>query len=132
MSVQAIALWNRAGDSLRGARLLLDQLPDLAASRAYYAAFYAVSAWLTLQGREFRRHTAVEAAVHRDLVHEGLWPDRLGEEYSRLVRLRHTGDYGVEQHVEPDAALRAINVAADIVEAVAQLAPEHFSAAEDE
>lgn len=45
MTEQADALWDRAEDALRAARVLLAVSPDSAASRAYYAAFYAVTAY---------------------------------------------------------------------------------------
>jgi len=92
---EARDLWERARESLRAAQVVLPVSPDAAASRAYYAAFYAVSALFALEDRTFRRHSAVEAAVHRDLVRSGRWPAARGANYSRLFALRLTGDYGV-------------------------------------
>jgi uncharacterized protein len=66
-------LWRRARQALETAGLLADRDPDAAASRAYYAAFYAVSALLAFDQRSFRKHSAVERAVHRDLVKNGIW-----------------------------------------------------------
>ena len=48
MDALAESLWNRAKDALRVARHDLAVSPDAVASRAYYAAFYAVSAWFAL------------------------------------------------------------------------------------
>ena len=42
--------------------------PDSAASRSYYAAFHGVTAVLAGRGIEFTKHTAVRAALHRDLI----------------------------------------------------------------
>ena len=69
----AEALWDRAKVALKVSRHCLSVSPDAAASRAYYAAFYAVSALLALGGRTFKKHSALEAAVHRDLVKPGLF-----------------------------------------------------------
>jgi uncharacterized protein (UPF0332 family) len=81
-------LWDRAQDALRAAKHVLPVSADAAASSAYYAAFYAVSAHFALKGKTFRKHTAVETAVHRDLVRAGIWPADLGEGFSDLVEMR--------------------------------------------
>lgn len=115
MSPLATDLWIRATDALRLAKHNLPVSADGAASWAYYAAFYAVCALFALKGKSFRKHTAVEAAVHRDLVHEGIWPESLGEGYSRLNDLREIGHYGGAKHVSAEDAARAIQIAADIL-----------------
>jgi uncharacterized protein (UPF0332 family) len=122
-------LWERARDSLRAAEALLPISADAAASRAYYAAFFAVSALFALEGRTFRRHSAVEAAVHRDLVRTGRWPAERGATYARLFELRQTGDYGVGEHVTPADARQAAEAARDILAAVAAEGPEEFAQA---
>lgn len=120
MTPLAIDFWERALDSLRVARHILAVSPDVAASRAYYAAFYAVSAHFALAGRTFRKHSAVESAVHRDLVKAGLWPTDLGSAFSTLVELRTLGDYGELKHVTPTEAQDSVEAAADILRAVRQ------------
>jgi uncharacterized protein (UPF0332 family) len=86
VSSEVSDLWQRAGQALQSARLLAVSDPDAAASRAYYCAYYAVSAiFLALEGRAFTKHTALEAAVHRDLVKPGLWSIELGAAFSWLV-----------------------------------------------
>jgi uncharacterized protein (UPF0332 family) len=124
---EAKAFWQRAIRTLDAARknLLID--PDTAASRAYYAALYAVSAHFALQGKTFEKHTALEAAVHRDLVRPGIWPKELGGAYTRLMQIRARGDYGGAKHVSPDAAEEAVHAAADIARAVAQINPVEFA-----
>jgi uncharacterized protein (UPF0332 family) len=119
-------LWGRAQEALRAARHVLSVSCDAAASRAYYAAFYAVSSWFALRGRTFVKHSALEAAVHRDLVKGGLWPQELGAGYSVLVEVRTTGDYGEFHSVEREEAEEAIAIATSILEAVAQSDPDAF------
>jgi len=99
MKTYASDLWQRCGEALRVAENDLAVSPDAAASRAYYAAFYAVSALFALGGQTFRTHSGVETAVHRDLVKPGTWPVPLGADYSALVDLREKGDYGGGEHV---------------------------------
>lgn len=116
--------WNRALQALQTAEILAESDPDAAASRAYYAAFYAVSALLAFKGVSFSKHTAIERAVHRDLVRTGLWPVEIGAGFSWLVTLRYTGDYGGEAHVQPEEAKTAVAKARLILQATRDSAPE--------
>lgn len=124
----ATDLWQRAEEALRTAEADLTVSFDAVASRAYYAVFYAVSALFALEGREFVKHSAVHVAVHRDLVKSGRWPLTLGKDYSRLLRLRETGDYGGGRHVQEKEARDAVSTARRIRDAVIQACPElaHF------
>jgi uncharacterized protein (UPF0332 family) len=122
MNDVARALWERAVISLEGAELLLAVDPDGAASRAYYAAFHAVSALFLLAGSSFKSHKAIEAAVHRDLVLAQKWSRELGADYSFLSQLRKTGDYGGNAHVSTEAARNALNAAKRILDASRKLA----------
>jgi uncharacterized protein (UPF0332 family) len=119
-------LWRRALDALEVARREAKPGPDASASRAYYAAFYGVSALFALDGREFRRHSEVEAAVHRDLVRDGNWTKELGAAYTELLRLREVGDYGGDRHVTPEQAQEAVGQAARILRAISRQHPEQL------
>ena len=116
--------WGRALSSLRSAESLLVVSPDDAASRAYYAAFHAVSAAFALAERTFTRHAALRAAVHRDLVHAGLWKVDLGADFDGLWGLRDIGDYGGGQHVSARDAASAVEAARRILTAVRTLHPQ--------
>lgn len=118
MSALTRALWRRAEAALDGARLLVSVDPDGSASRAYYAAFNAVSAFFARRETTFVKHKAVETAVHRDLVLTGIWPKALGADYSFLHRLRNSGDYGGESHVSKENAESAVAAATRILDAV--------------
>lgn len=124
MNKYAADLWKRTKEALRTAEADLSVSSDAAASRAYYAAFYAVSALFALEGRDFSKHTEVRAAVHRDLVKTGRWPAERGEDYSFLLRLRETGDYGGSRHVTGDEAAEAIAAAKRILDLVGHTYPE--------
>lgn len=126
MNAEAVDLWQRAKVSLNSARTLVESDPDGSASRAYYAAFFAVSALFATEGRSFGKHTAVEAAVHRDLVKTGRWSADLGAGFSALAGLRMTGDYGGARHVSRDDAGKAVRTAEAIVAAVRQSAATDF------
>jgi uncharacterized protein (UPF0332 family) len=124
---RASDLWERAKKSLAVAKAALTLDPDSAASRAYYAAFYAVSARFALEGKAFRKHSAVEAAVHRDLVKAGIWPTKLGQGYSQLSETRSIGDYGELEHVSEANSAEAIKIADEILSAIASEHPAVFS-----
>ncbi len=127
MSREALALWDRALESLDGAAMLLNHGAfDSAASRAYYSAFYAVSALFAHQSTTFTKHSSVESAVHRDLVKVGRWPVELGRDYTFVLDLRAVGDYGRETHVMPEQAADALAAARRILEAVRRDLPADF------
>lgn len=50
MNEEAASLWDRAIQAFQTAKALTKSDPDASASRAYYAAFYAVSALFTAEG----------------------------------------------------------------------------------
>ena len=119
--------WDRAVDALRDAHLLLANGGfDGAASRAYYAAFHAVTALFALDGRMFAKHSALEAAVHRDLVKAGSWPADLGRDFSFCVELRGVGDYGADVRVDVKQATDGITSARRILVAVRGALPVNF------
>ena len=63
MNQRQCELLEEARESVRAAKLLLQSgHPGYAASRAYYAMFYAASAFLEGQGLRFSSHSAVIAA----------------------------------------------------------------------
>ena len=124
MNAEAASLWDRALKAFSSAEALVGTDPDGAASRAYYSAFYATSALFALEGKTFTKHTALAAAVHRDLVRTGRWPPELGEAFSWLLRTRQTGDYGQDLRVKPEEARVAAEKASLILEAVRSAIPE--------
>ena len=124
MNLQVKDFWRRANRSLATARAIAGMDPDAVASRAYYAAFYAVSALFALESRAFTKHSAIEAAVHRDLVKPGRWSIELGHDYHDLRELRGMGDYGCLEHVTIEAAYGAMEKAQSILDAVQRACPE--------
>lgn len=119
--------WDRARDAIRDAQLLLANNGfDSAASRAYYAVFHALTALFALEGRTFAKHSALEAAVHRDLVKTGTWPTELGRDFTFCLDLRSVSDYGTEVRVDANQAADAIAAAHRILLAVQDALPVNF------
>lgn len=112
---------------LSSALLLLDAGDFVsAASRCYYSAFNAVSAWFLAQGRHFKKHSALRSAVHKDLVHVGLWPAALGQDFDYLYDLRSEADYGLDHPVRKLDIEAGIAAAGRVLDAVHQLDPNLF------
>lgn len=112
----------RADDSLAAARTLAESsFFDFAASRAYYAAFYASAAALLALGIPFGKHAGVLHGVHQHLVRPGRIDPELGRSLNWLAELRATGDYGVTRRVPETEARRAIETADRLVAALRSL-----------
>jgi uncharacterized protein (UPF0332 family) len=124
---KAVALWERAKLSFSAAATLVDLDADSTASRAYYSAFYAVSAWFALRGRFYKKHSAVRAAVNQDMVHAGIWPESNSKTFAFLSNLRSTADYGLETHASNEEAEKAVKAARVILEEVSKLEPGIFT-----
>ena len=124
MRQKALSRWEQAKRALATARLVLTSGDfDAAASRAYYAAFYAVSALFLMEGKFFAKHSGVEAAVHGELVKPGRWPVSTGKDYRDLRNLRSTGDFGFVP-VSQQEASRAVSMAEGILALVHQACPD--------
>jgi len=115
--------WERAEGAVAAAQALVEIDPDSAVSRAYYAAFHAVSALFALRGQSFSKHSGVRAAVHRILVHAEGWSREFGQDYDLLLDLRSAGDYGGTKRVLSEDARTAVDTARRIIDAVAKACP---------
>ena len=85
-----------------------------AVNRAYYAAFYAVSAVLLSRARHFVKHAGVQTALHRDLVRTRLLAPEHGQAYDELFKLRPIADYTVTD-IDAGQATRSLAQAEAII-----------------
>jgi uncharacterized protein (UPF0332 family) len=109
------ALLAMAEEKLRAARLLLEgEAWGDASSRAYYAAFHAVSAVLLSRDESYSHHAQVLGAFNRGFVHTGLFPKEFTVLLTRLFENRQNGDYAVCATVQYAHALIALTVTAII------------------
>ncbi len=101
----------RAEQSIEASRHLVKAgFFDFAASRAYYAVFYASTAVLLSEKIELSKHSAVIASIHQRFVKTGRIDKEQGKVLNWLFELRSVGDYGVTEHVsqlEVDKAIEA-------------------------
>jgi uncharacterized protein (UPF0332 family) len=120
----AASEWERAERTLVTADHVVDKDPESAASRAFYAAFHAMSALFALRGLRFATHTGVRTAIHRDLVRTGQCPPELGKAYDALFDLRQSADYGDLRRISSPEAREAVESARRILEFVRNSCPE--------
>ena len=86
--------WDKAQESLEAARReLAAGAYSFAINRAYYALFYAVSALLLEEGRQFKKHSGVRAAFNREIIKTGRMGKEYGDLYNEVFDDRQVGDY---------------------------------------
>ena len=84
-AVEIKANLERAAQAVEAAgKLLLEGYYDFAASRAYYAAFYAATALLLKQGLGFSKHSGVIAAIHKYFIKNGKLEKQFGKDLNWL------------------------------------------------
>ncbi len=90
-------LIDKARESLTAARQMLDAgHAGFAASRAYYAMFYAAQAALLCKDLQFGKHSAVLAHFNKTFVKQGVFSPERFKEFRNAFDLRAQGDYGLE------------------------------------
>ncbi len=115
----------RARTSIQAAKDMLEkEYYDIAASRAYYAAFYAASALLLDSGTDTNKHGGVIALIHQLFVKTGRLNKEHGKSLNWLFELRGIGDYGMTEHVSAGEAYKAIKVAQDFLTASFEILEE--------
>jgi uncharacterized protein (UPF0332 family) len=104
--------------------LLVKEYFDMAAARAYYAAFYAASALLLSQDIDTNKHGGVIALFHQHFVKTGKLDKEQGKSLNWLFEIRGVGDYGVSVHVASGEAYLAVQVAKKFLGSVNQIPGE--------
>ena len=119
MTPECEALLAAADAKLRAADLLLTEgLPDDAASRAYYAAFHAVSALHLADGNAFSSHAQLIGRFNKDFVRTGRMPTAFAKILTRLFQDRQLGDYGAPASISPEQARQDIDDARQLIAAI--------------
>ena len=90
-----IELWlEKAGEALASAELELNEgHTNFAVNRLYYACFYAVTALLLRDGKQFARHSAVKSEFGRTYIKPGRLDVKWNKFYQKLFDDRQEGDY---------------------------------------
>jgi len=90
-----IGLWlAKAEESLASAELELNARHiNFAVNRLYYACFYAVTALLLRDGKQFARHSTVKSEFSRTYIKPGRVDLKWNKFYQKLFDDRQEGDY---------------------------------------
>ena len=121
MNNELDALLALADEKLRAAQLLVaGSAWGDESSRAYYAAFHAVSAALLSQDETYSRHGQVLGAFNRSFIHTGIFPREFTALLTRFFENRQSGDYDVLPGVTEDEARQDIVDAQRIIDAIRQ------------
>lgn len=113
------ALLNKAHSKLKTARLDFGGTQyDDASSRAYYAAFSAVSALLLSKGLAFSSHGQVIGAFNREYVKTGIFPAEFAGVLQELFEARQLSDYDPLPAISLEDAQSHIASAEKMVESI--------------
>lgn len=90
-----IGLWlEKADEALASAELELNEgYTNFAVNRLYYACFYAVTALLLRDGKQFARHSAVKSEFGRTYIKPGRVDVKWNKFYQKSFDDRQEGDY---------------------------------------
>ncbi len=100
MTPEQISLLSKARDSLRAAKLLVDNsLPDFATSRAYYTMFYVAEAFLLSKNLAFSSHSAVISAFGREFALTRRVPVEFHRYLIDAQDKRNQADYNIESGI---------------------------------
>jgi len=91
---------------------------DFAASRAYYAAFYAAEALLLSHGVTCSTHSGVISEFGKRFVSTGRMTKDIGRKLAHLFRERQTGDYEFGMSIDESDAREDILHARAILDAI--------------
>lgn len=107
----------KAGDSLRAARLLLEnQLPEFAVSRAYYTMFYLAEILLLQDNLTFSSHAAVISAFGRVLAKTGRVPRHFHRYLIEAQDKRTDADYSIQSNISSRIAQDIIKKAQEMLD----------------
>lgn len=122
MSEEIRDLLEKSAQSRDAALLLLkDDYVDFAASRAYYAMFYAIEALLLSRDFSFSKHSAVISAFGKEFIKTGLLEARFHRCVMDAFDVRNAGDYGSMHAVSEEKARQIIMESGELLEAVQRL-----------
>ena len=83
-----------AGRCLRSARLLYEAEDyKSAANRSYYCVFNAIRSIFALQGRDYKRHSALISAFIKEFIKTQIFDDRMSDILRDLFNIRGKSDY---------------------------------------
>jgi uncharacterized protein (UPF0332 family) len=111
-------LLQRAKESLAAAKLMMKEgMPNIAASRAYYAMFYIAEMLLLRVGLVYSSHSAVIAAYGKEFARTKELDPKFHRYLIASQNTRWIGDYGIEDSVSTSDAMQTVEWAEEFIRA---------------
>ena len=118
-----IGLWlKKADEALASAELELNAGHiNFTVNRLYYACFYAVTAILLRDGKQFARHSAVKSEFVRTYIKSGQIDEKWNKFYQKLFDDRQEGDYIPTATFETSEVKARLQQARDFIDSILAL-----------
>ncbi|MBQ9991272.1 MAG: HEPN domain-containing protein [Lachnospiraceae bacterium] len=113
--------YDRAGETLEVAKELFGngKFKD-ANNRSYYAAYYAMRAVYTLQGKDFKKHKTLLAEFNKEFVATEIFPRTIGRKISMLALVREQSDYNDFYIASSAESQQQVEIAEELIKLVAE------------
>src|SRR4030042_3191041 len=115
-----IGIWlKKADEALASAELELNAgHTNFAVNRLYYACFYAVTAILLRDGKQFARHSAVKSEFVRTYIKPGRIDAKWNKFYQNLFDDRQEGDYIPTQNFQASDVSASLHQAREFTDLI--------------
>lgn len=101
---------------------------EIVANRLYYAAYYAVTAYLIANGVSVRTHSGVRSMFGLYLIKTKLLDTKFSPVFNTLFSLRMTGDYEDRRNLDMETdVLPLVKPAKELIDKVSQLTREKLT-----
>ena len=89
-------------------------------NRSYYAAYYAMRAVYTLQGKDFKKHKTLLAEFNKEFVASEIFPRTIGRKTSMLALIREQSGYNDFYIASSAESQQQVEIAEELIELVAE------------
>lgn len=122
MTEEVLKLLKKADHALKVAeQLQKDKFPADAASKIYYAMFYAAQALLKANNINVIKHSAVESALGYHFAKQGKIDPKFHKMLIHARKIREIADYDIEQEIVEPAASNKIEEGKEFVAYIKKL-----------
>ena len=112
--------YDRAVETLEVAKELFEKCKYKDANnRSYYAAYYAMRAVYTLQGKDFKKHKTLLAEFNKEFVATEIFPRTIGRKISMLALIREQSDYNDFYIASSMESQQQLEIAEELIKLVA-------------
>jgi hypothetical protein len=125
LKIAAQKLLDLAHRDLEEMQVLFERDPYYGSvNRAYYAIFHAASALLVLDGKRFKKHSAVISFFGKEYVNTGVVPREYQDVFNKMFEIRNIVDYDYDAIVSREEAILHNERAKEMVDFLEKLVAE--------